>query len=408
MTASGLRNVHLGRALVTLMILLAVDRKSHAAIEKASEQVSPFFGSLSRSVPIEVPVFHGLEPKLAFSYSSEGRNGFLGVGWSLSGISSIERVNAGLGTPRWDPANPPDTYILDGQPLVPCPVASPSCSSGGTHATKDESYLKIVKNPDDTWTVYGRDGTRTIFSPTLVPDPEEPENILRWGQTSTIDTKGNTVTTTWTVLDGETYPEAISYNGYSITFIRETRPDTLSFAAADILGKTLYRLRSVLVLLGSNPIRAYRLLYSTSPLTGRSLVASIEQFGKDVLSNPAAVPLPAQTFSYQNDTLGKGFYPISGDPPTPPATLENVVWTNLVKTIATGPNGNSLTRNVGPSNWDAGGSSTRALASGNGYVEVLTSLGANSVFGLSNGDGGDATPWDIDFALCSARQLMRL
>jgi hypothetical protein len=401
MTARASGSVHFARILATFIALLALGGQSQAAIEKASERVSPFYGSLSRAVPIEVPPFHGLEPKLAFSYSSEGRNGFLGVGWSLTGISTIERVNAGLGTPRWDDAT--DTYILDGQPLVPCGpgIVSPSCSSGGTHVTKDDSYLKIVHHADNTWTVYGRDGTRTIFSPTLQFSPEQ---TLRWGQTSTIDTKGNTVTTTWTVLDSETYPDAISYNGYSISFGREARTDTLSFAAGEILGKTLYRLRTVFVWLGqvgSVPIRAYRLLYSYSPLTGRSLVTSIEQFGKDV--NQGGVPLPAQTFTYQDDLIGKEFHPISGDPPTPPATLENVVWTNFVKTAASG-SGNSLTRITPPSEWDAGAASTRALASGNGYVEVLTTLGADSVFGLSNGDGGDETPWDIDFAIYQSNQ----
>jgi RHS repeat-associated protein len=370
------------------------------AIEKASEQVSPFYGSLSRSVPIEVPGFRGLEPKLAFSYSSEGRNGFLGVGWNLSGISTIERVNEGLGTPRW---NPSDTYTLDGQALVPCGgIVSPSCTSGGSHATKDESYLKILFEAGaNTWTVWGRDGTRTIFSPTLQPTPE---HTLRWGQTSAIDTKGNTVTTTWTCPPGEDcYPEAISYNGYSIAFNREStqRPDPLTFAAADVIGKTLYRLRSVFVRLGSTPIRAYRLLYSTSPLTGRSLLTSIEQFGKDV--DTGGVPLPAHTFTYQNDTLGKGFYPISGDPPTPPATLEDVTWTNHVNTVA---NGNTLMR-TGASGWDAGAASTRALAAGDGYVEVATQGGASSVFGLSNGDG-DATPGDIDFALFQNNETGKL
>jgi RHS repeat-associated protein len=128
-------------------------------------------------------------------------------------------------------------------------------------------------------------------------------------------------------------------------------------------------------------------------LTGRSLLTSIEQFGKDV--NAGGSPLPAHTFTYQDDTLGKGFYPISGDPPTPPATLEDVVWTNLVKT---GADGNSLMRTTGASAWDAGGASTRALAAGDGYVEVSTYPGVHTVFGLSNGDG-DVTPGDIDFAL---------
>jgi RHS repeat-associated protein len=390
------RNARL-QHLATLVMLLAFGRQSHAAIEKASEQVSPFYGSLSRSVPIEVPSFHGLEPKLAFTYSSEGRNGFLGVGWRLSGISTIERVNAGLGTPRWGAT---DTFILDGQPLIACVAGmqSPSCTSGGTHATKDESYLKILfESTANTWTVWGRDGTRTIFLPILQP---ATNHTLRWGQTSTIDTKGNTISTTWTCLPGEEcYPEAIAYNGYSVSFGRElpTRPDVLTFAAGDIVTKMQYRLRTVFVWLGSpgvgTPIRAYRALYSTSPITGRSLLSSIEQFGKNV--NQGGASLPAQTFTYQNDTLGKGFYPISGDPPTPPATLENVVWTNLVNVQA---NGNDVTKTGGGSQWNAGAASTRALASGDGYIEVKTVLGAHIIFGLNNGDGG-VDPNEIDFAL---------
>lgn len=65
------------------------------AVERASQQVSPFYGSFGYSIPIEVPPFHGLEPRLALSYSSEGRNGILGVGWSLSGFRSSAPTAAG-------------------------------------------------------------------------------------------------------------------------------------------------------------------------------------------------------------------------------------------------------------------------------------------------------------------------
>ncbi|PYQ18659.1 MAG: hypothetical protein DMF81_24270, partial [Acidobacteria bacterium] len=45
------------------------------AVEKASEQVAPFYGSFAYSIPIATPAFHGLEPRIALAYSSEGRNG---------------------------------------------------------------------------------------------------------------------------------------------------------------------------------------------------------------------------------------------------------------------------------------------------------------------------------------------
>jgi virulence plasmid B protein len=105
------------------------------ADERSTERVSPFFGSFSYSVPISVPSFHGIEPRLALGYSSEARNGLAGVGWTLGGFSRIERVNPGRGTPRFDST---DTYVLDGQELVPCVAGSvsPSCTTGGSHSTK--------------------------------------------------------------------------------------------------------------------------------------------------------------------------------------------------------------------------------------------------------------------------------
>ena len=144
------------RRLVMATALLALIAVPGLAIEKASEQVSPFYGSFAHGVTVEVPGFHGLEPRVALSYSSEGRNGFVGVGWSVSGFSTIQRTNKGLGTPMFD-AN--DVYLRDGQELVACAggSASPSCTSGGTHSTKVESYEKILFNAQaNTWTVWSK------------------------------------------------------------------------------------------------------------------------------------------------------------------------------------------------------------------------------------------------------------
>ena len=166
---------------------------SAGAAEKASEQVSPFYGSFGYTVPIEVPPYHGLEPRLALAYNSEGRNGFLGVGWTLAGFSTIERANPGRGTPRFDTS---DVYLLDGQELVACVEGSmsPSCTSGGTHSTKIESYLKIrFDSPTNKWTVRGKDGTHTEFETTV----QVTAGTFRWGQRRVIDTKNNTVTYTW-------------------------------------------------------------------------------------------------------------------------------------------------------------------------------------------------------------------
>src|SRR5262245_20486540 len=56
-----------------------------ASAQDAREQISSFAGSFETTVPMEVPGFHGLEPRIALAYTSEGRNGFSGVGWGLAG-----------------------------------------------------------------------------------------------------------------------------------------------------------------------------------------------------------------------------------------------------------------------------------------------------------------------------------
>ncbi|MET0552368.1 MAG: FG-GAP-like repeat-containing protein [Vicinamibacteria bacterium] len=375
------------------------------AVEKASEQVSSFYGSFSQSVPIEVPPFRGLEPRIALSYSSEGRNGFAGVGWSVSGFSTVQRVNAGLGSPRFD-AN--DVYLLDGQELYPCQVGSvsPSCTTGGTHSTKIESYQRIKFEPGpNTWTVWDKRGTRTLLSPTItVPaNAYVPGGTLRWGVSSRVDTDNNTVAYTWVSQDGDSYPSTAAYNGYEVAFFKEARPDWLSAASATVLGETRYRLRSVIVWSpGVSHIRGYKLTYSTSALTGRSLLASVQQYGKDLVHSAGLLTggttLPAQTFTYQNDAIGKSFADW-GTPPTIPTYTTGVTWSNHVNTAATGT-GSSLIKNGGSAGtWDAGADSTYAIASGTGYVEWLASApgSGGKAAGLSFGNT-DVSPADIDFA----------
>ncbi len=194
--------------------------------EKNGYQVNSFVGSFSTGIPISVPAFHGVEPRLSLSYSSEGRNGIVGVGWSLNGFSQITGKNEMVIGPGsgW-----PILLYLDGSQLMPCQSGStyPSCASGGTHFTRSESYLKIVKVDENHWTVYGKDGTQTKFTAL------GPATNYSWklGQSQTIDTHGNTVNYAWWNPDGgvaNEYPSTATYNGYTIEFLYETRPDPMT------------------------------------------------------------------------------------------------------------------------------------------------------------------------------------
>jgi hypothetical protein len=269
----------------------------------ASEAVSGFSGSFSQAVAIEVPAFRGLEPRLALGYSSQGRGGFPGVGWGLAGFSLVERASPGLGVPHYDVT---DVFVLNGQELIPC--QSPNCTTGGTHTTKVESYLRI-SFAGNSWIVIGKDGTRT----TLMPVFTTPSGTLAWGQTSVVDTHGNAATYSWncdtaSCDTGDFYPDSVNFGPYSVKLYRETRPDVMSAAtgSANALRWTHFRLRSILVKYQASPLRAYKLTYATSPVNGRSLLASVQQYGKDVaIDSSGAISggtsLPARVFEYQTD-----------------------------------------------------------------------------------------------------------
>ncbi|MGE0452528.1 MAG: chitobiase/beta-hexosaminidase C-terminal domain-containing protein [Vicinamibacteria bacterium] len=84
-------------------------------------------------------------------------------------------------------------------------------------------------------------------------------------------------------------------------------------------------------------------------------------------------------------------------------SAENVIWTSLVKTAATG---NWLVKTGTAQAWDAGAVSTRALGSGDGYVDVVAGTGVSMV-GLGNGDAGVAYA-DIEYAYYLSSGTLRI
>ena len=80
-------------------------------------------GTATYDVPLWAPPGRaGIQPNLALHYSSRAGDSQVGVGWSITGLSSITRCGRtrsidgdGLGSVGWDD----DTFCLDGQRLVP-------------------------------------------------------------------------------------------------------------------------------------------------------------------------------------------------------------------------------------------------------------------------------------------------
>ncbi|HEX5060777.1 MAG TPA: RHS repeat-associated core domain-containing protein [Kofleriaceae bacterium] len=265
-------------------------------------------GTFSEQIRVEVPAFRDLTPNLGLKYDSSDGNGWVGVGWSLEGIGIVERASPGKGAPKY---NASDIFLLDGEELVACVAGSvsPSCTSGGTHSTKVENYLRIALTGTGTasrWTVTQKDGTRRIYAPVYTVNNNV--DVYRWGLSQVIDTRGNTVNYTWAVNQFGCcweYPQSVSYNGTSVTFYYEQRTDRPSNAVGVGVRNVFGRIKTIDVTVSGSRVRAYKLSYGTSGSTSRSLLTSVQQFGTDATLDgtgtvTGGTSLPAITMQYQS------------------------------------------------------------------------------------------------------------
>ena len=256
------------------------------AFKLDAERVDPFFGSFGTRIPIKVPAYHGLEPKLELAYNSSGGSGVVGLGWSLVGPSVIERKLPGHGAPVYegffvpDPIGP-DTYYLDGQELVACGGAtSPSCTTGGTHFARIENYQRVRHQvmPTDQWQITMKDGTQLVYGPTYMVGGF----VYRWALSSVTDRHGNSVSYIYDVIDDNAYLVDIYFGSARVHLYYEARPDVVTDAvSAASLERVGQRLKTIDVRFTSNPVRAYRLSYRQSAITARSILSSVQEFGSD-------------------------------------------------------------------------------------------------------------------------------
>ena len=236
-------------------------------------------GAFTHSISIEVPRFYGLAPALSLSFSSRAaQNSFVGLGWSLSGIDTIERRGPS-GAPTYGTN---DTFSWNGEPLVPYTAL------GGTHATKRQSFMRITQSGSN-WIVTDKGGVRRIYTPVLTTS----KGTFRWGLSQVIDLHGNTTTYNW-ATDGtyDAYPSTITYHGNTITLNRELRADAETFPTGAGAGSTRYRLSSIVVQSAGASVRTYTMSYGTNG-SGKSRLQRVSQTG-----------LPDTVFSYQTDSSG--------------------------------------------------------------------------------------------------------
>ncbi len=269
-------------------------------------------GAATYTIPIQVPPgINGMEPNLALSYNSKQDNGLFGVGWSLSGLSTIQRCAASLAIEGFREGIDftAQRFCFNGQRLLidntdqnPAYVA---------YRTKNESFSRIR--------AYGEAGAPTYFQVwtksgriqwfgNTADSKLNPQQfgVLVWALNQVQDRNGNTLTVTYendsTV--GSYYPSRIDYtqNGAlasarAVIFGTEDRADAITKYVAGAKVSTGKRINTVTTQFNATTVRTYILNYEdetdTASSSKRSRLRSVQECG---LSD--AECLPATVFNW--------------------------------------------------------------------------------------------------------------
>ncbi|MBX3660723.1 MAG: VCBS repeat-containing protein [Ramlibacter sp.] len=265
----------------------------------------PFIGALSAgpsgaagySLPIQVPPgLAGMEPKLELAYSSQSGNGLLGVGWSLSGLSTISRcpkVKVVDGEQLAVTLTSADRFCLDGQRLQVVGSPAQYGEVGAQYRTEMDGFSRIdavggtLADGPASFVVRTKAGLRMEYAEAV---PVPGKTVRRaWALSKVQDVKGNFYSISYfnnvAQSTGDFLPDQISYLAHTsgiaarntIKFTYEARPDvSVGYDAGEKVKQTR-RLRIIEAFAGTSQVLVSRYYMAYLPLgpTGQSRLKSV-------------------------------------------------------------------------------------------------------------------------------------
>ena len=296
-----------------------------AAVGRTAGQfvVSPV-GSAQYTIPIWTPPgVRGVQPALALTYDSRLGYGLLGPGWTLNGLSAISRCNrtfAQDGAAAAITLTTADAFCLDGNRLrlTSSDNLSTYGQAGTTYQTEIANFANVTAsttlagNGPASFTVDGKDGL--IYSYGLTTDsriiPPGSSTPYIWALDHVFDRNGNNMSFTYYQVGGAYVPLSIQYtaaNGstnfpYQVNFAYTTKSanDAISKYTAGSQIQQTEQLSTITVTSNGTTVRKYILLYTTSPVTLRATLTSIQECG----GSAGTDCLPPTNVGYQNGILG--------------------------------------------------------------------------------------------------------
>jgi len=316
-------------------------------------QASTDGGAAQYHVPIVVPSGRaGMQPDIALTYNSRSGNGVMGMGWTISGLSSIHRCPQ---TPEQDGQalgvsySNTDRLCLDGQRLVA--VSGTYGQDGTQYRTEVDSYARITQVGGDLGSTdsacfrveqkngrilhYGGITTSSSCASSSVNSRVKPSGAtaaLSWLVEKIEDRVGNNQTYTYTtaldsagaIVPGEVLISQIAYTGFTptsavgdrtVTFAYQTRAQAVSGttpAPTDISSSYLaggltmqtQALQSITMAVAGSTVRTYTPSYTTSSYNRRLMMTSLTECATKGSSAPCHAPTQ---FSYNDSDLNFSF-----------------------------------------------------------------------------------------------------
>ncbi|MGD9108231.1 MAG: RHS repeat-associated core domain-containing protein [Gammaproteobacteria bacterium] len=308
--------------------------------KKNTEEVGSLSGKLTvnevgaavYNVPINVPPgTAGMTPKLSITYSSNQKNGLLGMGFSLEGLTSIIRApqnKAQNGQIHGVDFTDQDRFSLGGQQLVA--IKGDYGQDQTEYRTYIDSQSKIISygrqgNGPQSFKVWTKGGQIAEYGVSEdarlkahIEDPKgkviDDQTVKQWTLDKIEDTAGNYLQVHYfkDEANGVFYPTEIDYTGNDaagikpynkVEFVYADRPDARTLYHAGSKSVLNKRLSEIKVYSGDQTgnyqlVYDYQLTYEISPNTYRSRLTSIK------LSDASGNSYPATKFNWQTNDEG--------------------------------------------------------------------------------------------------------
>lgn len=254
-------------------------------------------GAANYEIPLVIPPgTAGMEPGLSLTYDSRGKNGPLGIGWSLAGVSTIERCPTTLARNGFIDGidfDGYDLFCLNNAFLVA--VEGEYGNSGTIYRTERETFSKVISYGNagggpEYFKVWTKSGLIMEFGASFDSriEAQGKEAVLTWAVNKIEDINGNYFTVTYEEnnVSGEYYPIRIDYTGNTdanvvpynrIIFEYEARPDIISGYISGSKIQITKRLKTIKTYSENQLVRTYNFEYELGIMTRRSRLISIQE-----------------------------------------------------------------------------------------------------------------------------------